>query len=109
MSQLIVYELMLHEFQGDLAGAAARLPYLADLGVNCVEVMPISNVESAINWGFEPIGFFGVDERFGNRTDFQRFVDRAHQVGIAVVLDVVYGHTGVHFPYEYVYSRLRYQ
>ena len=108
LSQLIVYELMLHEFQGDLAGAAARLPYLADLGVNCVEVMPISNVESAINWGFEPIGFFGVDERFGNRTDFQRFVDRAHQVGIAVVLDVVYGHTGVHFPYEYVYSRLRY-
>jgi 1,4-alpha-glucan branching enzyme len=108
LAHLIVYELMLHEFHGNLNGAIARLPYLADLGVNCVEVMPISNVESTLNWGFEPIGFFGVDERFGNRADFQRFVDEAHRNGIAVILDVVYGHTGVHFPYEYVYSRLGY-
>ena len=108
LSELIIYELMPHEFQGDLPRAAARLPYLADLGINCIEVMPISNVESAVNWGFEPIGFFGVDERFGNRTDFQRFVDQAHQLGLAVILDVVYGHTGPHFPYEYVYARLGY-
>jgi maltooligosyltrehalose trehalohydrolase len=108
LSRLIVYELMLHEFQVDLRGAAKRLAYLADLGVNCVEVMPISNVEATLNWGFEPIGFFGVDERFGNRADFQGFVDEAHQHGIAVMLDVVYGHTGLHFPYEYVYTRLGY-
>ncbi len=109
LRELIVYELMLNEFQADLARARGRLPYLADLGINCIEVMPISNVESTLNWGFEPIGFFGVDERFGNRADFQRFVDEAHGLGIAVILDVVYGHTGVHFGYEYVYSRLRYQ
>ncbi len=109
LAQLIVYEVMLHEFNGDLRRAATRLPYLADLGVNCLEVMPISNVESTLNWGFEPIGFFGVDERFGDRRDFQRFVDEAHQHGIAVMLDVVYGHTGIHFPYEYVYSRLGYR
>jgi 1,4-alpha-glucan branching enzyme len=108
LNRLIVYELMLHEFQGDLRGAAKRLEYLADLGVNCVEVMPISNVEATLNWGFEPIGFFGVDERFGNRADFQAFVDAAHGHGIAVMLDVVYGHTGLHFPYEYVYGRLGY-
>ena len=108
LNRLIVYELMLHEFQGDLRGATKRLEYLADLGVNCVEVMPISNVEATLNWGFEPIGFFGVDERFGNRADFQAFVDAAHGHGIAVMLDVVYGHTGLHFAYEYVYSRLGY-
>ena len=108
LKELIVYELMLHEFHGHLRGATERLPYLADLGVNCVEVMPISNVESTLNWGFEPIGMFGVDERFGNRADFQAFVDEAHSRGIAVILDVVYGHTGTHFPYEYVYSHLRY-
>jgi 1,4-alpha-glucan branching enzyme len=108
LSRLVVYELMLHEFHGHLRGATARLPYLADLGVNCVEVMPISNVEATLNWGFEPIGFFGVDERFGNRADFQAFVDEAHRHGIAVILDVVYGHTGAHFPYEYVYSHLGY-
>ncbi|HEY8521333.1 MAG TPA: alpha-amylase family glycosyl hydrolase [Gammaproteobacteria bacterium] len=108
LSQLIVYELMLHEFSGGLRAAMERLPYLADLGINCIEVMPISNVEATLNWGFEPIGFFGVDERFGNRADFQAFVDEAHRHGIAVILDVVYGHTGAHFPYEYVYSRLGY-
>jgi 1,4-alpha-glucan branching enzyme len=105
---LVVYEVMLHEFHGHLRGATERLSYLADLGVNCIEVMPISNVESTLNWGFEPIGMFGVDERFGNRADFQAFVDQAHQHGIAIILDVVYGHTGAHFPYEYVYSRLGY-
>jgi 1,4-alpha-glucan branching enzyme len=109
LADLIVYELMLHEFHGQLRGAMERLPYLADLGVNCVEVMPVSNVEATLNWGFEPIGLFGVDERFGNRADFQQFVDEAHGLGIAVVLDVVYGHTGAHFPYEYVYSRLGYR
>jgi 1,4-alpha-glucan branching enzyme len=108
LHELIVYEIMLHEFRGDLESAAERLPYLADLGVNCVEVMPITNVEATLNWGFEPIGFFGVDERFGNRRNFQRFVDVAHQNGIAVILDVVYGHTGKHFPYEYVYAALGY-
>jgi len=108
LHRLMVYELMLHEFHGHLRGAMDRLPYLADLGVNCVEVMPISNVEATLNWGFEPIGFFGVDERFGNRADFQTFVDEAHRQGIAVMLDVVYGHTGAHFPYEYVYSHLGY-
>jgi 1,4-alpha-glucan branching enzyme len=109
LKSLVVYEIMLHEFQGDLNRAAQRLPYLADLGINCIEIMPVSNVEATLNWGFEPIGFFGVDERFGNRVDFQRFVDQAHQNGVAVILDVVYGHTGIHFPYEYVYSRLGYR
>ena len=109
LKELIVYEVMLHEFRGDLEHAAERLPYLADLGINCIEVMPITNVEAKLNWGFEPIGFLGVDERFGNRINFQRFVDIAHQNGIAVILDVVYGHTGANFPYEYVYSRLGYR
>jgi maltooligosyltrehalose trehalohydrolase len=109
LHELIVYEVMLHEFRGDLDHAAGRLRYLSDLGVNCIEVMPITNVEATLNWGFEPIGYFGVDERFGNRTNFQKFVDAAHQNGIAVILDVVYGHTGLHFPYEYVYSRLGYR
>src|SRR3954447_12151137 len=109
LKELIVYEVMLHEFRGDLDRASERLQYLADLGVNCIEVMPVTNVEATLNWGFEPIGYFGVDERFGDRRNFQAFVDLAHQNGMAVILDVVYGHTGEHFPYEYVYSALRYR
>lgn len=58
--------------------------------------------------GSLPIGYFGVDERFRKRSDFQQFVDRAHHHGIAVIVDMVYGHTGVDFPYYDAYTRLKY-
>lgn len=108
LHDLVLYELMLAEFGGSLDGAIERLPYLADLGITGVEVMPVSNVALVTDWGFLPIGYFGVDERFGRRRDFQRFVDAAHQHGIAVIVDAVYGHTSDDFPYEYLYRRLRY-
>lgn len=105
---LIVYELMLSEFGGSLQGALEKLDYLADLGVNCLEVMPLSNVTATVDWGFMPVGYFGVDERFGNRRDFQAFVDAAHQRGLAVIIDSVYGHTAQAFPYFDLYRRLDY-
>jgi maltooligosyltrehalose trehalohydrolase len=108
LNDLVLYELMLAEFATDLDEAIDRLGYLADLGVNCLEIMPVSNVAMTVDWGFLPIGYFGVDERFGKRRDFQRFVDAAHQRGLAVILDAVYGHTGAEFPYCDVYRRLRY-
>ena len=108
LEDLVMYELAIAEFGGDLRRAAGLLPYLRDLGVNAVEVMPLSNVASVVDWGYLPIGFFGVDERLGNRANFQEFVDQAHALGIAVVIDMVYGHTGVDFPYYDLYTRLRY-
>lgn len=109
LADLVLYELMITEFGGDIEGTIARLPYLADLGINAIEVMPVTNVSNTVDWGFLPIGYFGVDERFGKRRDFQRFVDAAHQNGIAIVLDAVYGHTSEHFPYAYVYRNLGYR
>lgn len=108
VEDLVVYEIMVREFGSDLQGATALLDYLRDLGINCIEVMPVSNVALVQDWGFLPLGLFGVDERFGNRRDFQAFVDAAHQRGIAVILDAVYGHTSSDFPYQYVYSALGY-
>jgi maltooligosyltrehalose trehalohydrolase len=108
LSDLVAYEIMLHEFATDLKGATEKLTYLKDLGINCIEIMPVSNVYRSIDWGFEPIGPFGLDERFGRRKDFQQFVQTAHENGIAVILDMIYGHTGNIFAYEYVYSNLRY-
>lgn len=108
LRDLVVYELMLEEFAPGLAAAEAKLPYLRDLGVNCIEIMPVTNVERPIDWGFEPIGFFGMDERFGNRKDFQCFIEAAHRNGIAVVLDMIYGHTSEQFAYNYVFSKLNY-
>src|SRR5215469_1160749 len=109
ISDLILYEINVAEFAGDLDRTHAVMAYLRDLGVNAVEIMPLSNVAASVDWGYLPIGYFGVDERFGNRSDFQQFVDIAHQHGIAVVVDVVYGHAGVDFPYYDAYTRLQYR
>ncbi|SCX97374.1 alpha-amylase family glycosyl hydrolase [Nitrosospira sp. Nsp13] len=109
LNDLILYELNLAEFGTGLQGAIDRLDYLADLGVNALSVMPVNNVSLEVDWGYLPLGYFGVDERFGRRDDFQRFVDAAHQRGLAVIVDAVYGHTGEDFPYADLYRRLQYQ
>ena len=109
LADLVVYEVNIAELGGDLGRTRDLMAYLRDLGLNAIEVMPLSNVASSVDWGYLPIGFFGVDERFGKRSDFQQLVDVAHQHGIAVIVDVVYGHTGVDFPYFDAYTRLEYR
>lgn len=106
LNDIIAYEIMLHEFAADLEGAYAKLPYLQDLGINCLEIMPVANVDRTVDWGFEPVGPFGLDERFGKRRDLQKFVQAAHEHGIAVMLDMIYGHTGRNFAYEMIYREL---
>lgn len=108
LADLVLYEVNVAELGGDFQRTVALMAYLQDLGVNGIEVMPLSNVPNAVDWGYLPVGYFGVDERFGNRADFQQLVDTAHQHGIAVIVDMVYGHTGVDFPYYDLYTRLRY-
>lgn len=106
---LVMYELNLAEFSRDIDGAIERLEYLRDLGINCISLMPVSNVASEVDWGYLPIGYFGVDERFGHRSDLQRLVNEAHQRGIAVIVDAVYGHASrASFAYSYVYEQLDY-
>jgi maltooligosyltrehalose trehalohydrolase len=108
LADLVLYEIDIAEFGGDLERIRNVIAYLADLGINAIEIMPLSNVAASVDWGYLPIGYFGVDERFGKRSDFQAVVDLCHQHGIAVIVDVVYGHTGVDFPYYDAYTRLRY-
>jgi len=108
LADLVLYEVNVAELGGDFARASELMAYLADLGVNGIEVMPLSNVPNTVDWGYLPIGYFGVDERLGNRADFQQLVDVAHSHGIAVIVDMVYGHTGIDFPYYDAYSRLQY-
>ena len=107
LKNAIIYELMITEFRDDLGRTNRQIPYLADLGINCIEVMPVSNVLSTIDWGYDPIGYFGVAERFGRTSDFQQFVDVCHQNGVAVVVDSVYGHIGGDFAYNQLYNALQ--
>jgi len=109
LADLVLYEVNVAELGGDLERTRDLMAYLADLDVNAIEAMPLSNVALSVDWGYLPIGYFGVDERFGGPQAFQQFVDEAHQRGLAVIVDMVYGHTGVDFPYFDAYTRLRYR
>jgi maltooligosyltrehalose trehalohydrolase len=107
LKNAIIYELMISEFRNELQRTIHQLPYLKDLGINCIEVMPVSNVLTTIDWGYDPIGYFCVAERFGSTQAFQSFVENCHQNGIAVVVDSVYGHTGGDFAYTQLYAALQ--
>ena len=108
LADLVLYEINIAELAGDLDRARDLMAVSQRPRRNGIELMPLSNVGVSVDWGYLPIGYFGVDERFGKRSDFQQIVDIAHQHGLAVIVDVVYGHTGVDFPYYDAYTRLHY-
>jgi hypothetical protein len=79
LADLILYEMNIAEFGSDLDRARTVVAYLADLGINVIEIMPLSNVGTSVDWGYLPIDYFGVDERFGKRSDFQQLVAKIAQ------------------------------
>lgn len=96
LPDLVLYELHLGTFspEGTFAGARSRLPYLRDLGVTAVELMPVADFAGNRNWGYDGVALFAPSRAYGTPDDFRRFVDAAHGYGLAVVLDVVYNHLG---------------
>jgi len=95
-ADLVFYELHAGTFtpEGTLDAAAARLASLVDLGVTCVELMPVQPFPGTRNWGYDGVSPHAVHEGYGGPDALQRFVDRAHGLGLAVCLDVVYNHLG---------------
>ncbi len=91
-----MYELHVGTFTraGTRAAAAQHLPYLADLGVTTIEMMPIAEFAGRRNWGYDGVELFAPTHNYGRPAELRAFVDRAHALGIAVVLDVVYNHLG---------------
>ena len=104
VDDLVVYELQVAEFNQDFAGVVVQLDYLAGLGVNALELLPITNVPERVEWGYTPLGYFAPDERFGGPTGMKRLVNACHQRGIAVIVDAVYGHCHPEFAYNVVYD-----
>jgi len=92
----VLYELHVGTFspEGTFAGAASRLGALRDLGVSVVELMPVADFPGACGWGYDGVCLYAPSRAYGSPDDFRRFVDRAHQLGIGVALDVVYNHLG---------------
>jgi maltooligosyltrehalose trehalohydrolase len=92
----VLYELHVGTYtpEGTLDAAAARLGHLVELGVTHVELMPLCPFPGRHGWGYEGVSLWAVHEPYGGPEALKRFVDRAHEVGLGVVLDVVHNHLG---------------
>ncbi|MBD8703144.1 malto-oligosyltrehalose trehalohydrolase [Frigoribacterium sp. CFBP 13712] len=92
----VVYELHIGTFtpEGTLDSAIGKLPYLVDLGVDLVELLPVNGVNGRWNWGYDGVDWFTVTDNYGGPEAYQRFVDAAHAAGLGVIQDVVYNHLG---------------
>ncbi|MDX0586888.1 alpha-amlyase [Sinorhizobium medicae] len=104
VDQMVVYEVNVREFNTDFDGLTRQLDYVKALGVNVLELMPISNVKETVEWGYTPLDYFAPDERLGGPLGFKRLVNAAHERDIAVLLDSVYAHTHPEFTYNLVYE-----
>jgi maltooligosyltrehalose trehalohydrolase len=92
----VLYELHIGTFtpDGTFDSAIERLDYLAGLGIDLVEVMPVNAVDGSWNWGYDGVGWYAVTENYGGPDAFKRFVDACHDRGLGVLLDVVHNHLG---------------
>ena len=101
-SDAVLYELHIGAFttEGTFDAARAHLPRLAELGITCLEMMPIAQVQGQRNWGYDGALLFAPYAQYGAPEDLKSFVDASHAVGVMVLLDVVYNHLGPGNPLE---------
>jgi len=94
--RLVIYEMHVGSFtpEGSWIAAAKHLPALANLGITCIELMPVAEFPGRFGWGYDGVNLFAPTRLYGRPDDFRGFVDSAHCLGMAVILDVVYNHFG---------------
>ena len=92
----ILYELHIGTFtsEGNFDGAIGKLPYLVDLGITHIEIMPVAEAAGDRGWGYDGVDLFATSSCYGGPDAFKRFVNASHAQGIGVLLDVVYNHFG---------------
>jgi maltooligosyltrehalose trehalohydrolase len=92
----VIYEMHVGTFtpQGTWRAAAAQLEALADLGITTIEMMPVADFAGRFGWGYDGVNLYAPTRLYGTPDDLRAFIDRAHALGLAVILDVVYNHLG---------------
>ncbi len=102
---LVVYEMLIRDFTEDdsFLAAMTHLDYLENLGINAIELMPVSEFEGNDSWGYNPSFHGALDKYYGTQNHFKAFVDACHERGIAVIIDVVYNHAFSQSPLAQMY------
>jgi maltooligosyltrehalose trehalohydrolase len=96
LDELVIYEIHTGTFseEGTFNGIVSRLPYLKELGINAIEIMPVAQFPGQRNWGYDGVYPFAIHSSYGDAISLKHLVNEAHRFGIAVILDVVYNHMG---------------
>lgn len=92
----VIYEIHVGTFtrEGSWRTAVEQLPELANIGITVLEIMPVGDFPGRFGWGYDGVDLFAPTRLYGSPDDFRAFVDRAHNLGLGVILDVVYNHIG---------------
>ncbi|MDD3738401.1 MAG: alpha-amylase family glycosyl hydrolase [Lentimicrobiaceae bacterium] len=105
VQNLIIYELLIRDFseQRSFQSVIDKTPYLKKLGVNAIELMPVTEFEGNNSWGYNPNYYFAIDKYYGHQNKLKELIDSCHNNGIAVILDVVFNHSFGTAPYVQLY------
>jgi maltooligosyltrehalose trehalohydrolase len=92
----VVYEMHIGTFtqEGTYAAAAAQMEELKRVGITLIEMMPLAEFPGQFGWGYDGVDLYAPTRLYGTPDDLRSFVNRAHELGIGVILDVVYNHLG---------------
>jgi maltooligosyltrehalose trehalohydrolase len=92
----VLYEMHIGTFtrEGTFKAAEAQLDILKEVGITCLEVMPVNEFAGKFGWGYDGVDLFAPFHHYGSPDDFRHFVDKAHALGLGVILDLVYNHFG---------------
>ncbi|MDF1585094.1 malto-oligosyltrehalose trehalohydrolase [Marinimicrococcus flavescens] len=104
--EAVIYELHVGTFtpEGTFAAARARLPFLAELGVTAIELMPVGAFPGERGWGYDGVLPYAPHHAYGRPEDLKALVDAAHEAGLMVLLDVIYNHFGPDGNYLSLYA-----
>ena len=93
-NNLIIYELWIYDYTParSIPALMERLDYIQSLGVNAIELMPVSEFDGNYNWGYSPNHYFALDKAYGTPDMLKAFIDECHKRGMAVILDMVFNH-----------------
>lgn len=94
-NNLVIYELLIRDFTAahTYASTLQKLDYLVNLGINAIELMPVTEFEGNLSWGYNVSYYFAPDKYYGTKTALQNFIDECHGKGIAVIMDMVLNHS----------------
>jgi maltooligosyltrehalose trehalohydrolase len=102
----VVYEMHVGTFtrEGTWPAAMEQLPELGRIGISVIEMMPIADFPGKFGWGYDGVDPFAPSHLYGTPDDLRAFIDKAHSLGVAVILDVVYNHFGPDGTYVGIFS-----